>query len=184
LLWLRTEMEKLLTARPAAKRLERADLDLIVAFREEHEIGKLLKAVAERKLDEALSQLRALLASKESETLLLWCIGDLFRQALKSGSRPAYGRSSAPYGAGRSGWNRFASPWSAQELAPRTFQTYARPELLQALRLVRRADLGIKSSWKDSRILLEFLLWQVISGRGAESVPPLAGEMPALSTET
>ena len=35
---------------------------------------------------------------------------------------------------------------------------------------MRRADLGIKSSWKDSRILLEFLIWQIVTGKESEAV--------------
>jgi DNA polymerase-3 subunit delta len=172
LLWLRTELEKLLTAKPGAKRLERADLDLMVVFREEHEIGKLLAAIAGRQFGEALAQLRSLLASKEPETLLLWCIGDLFRQALKAGSQPPYGRS---------GWGRAANPFSTFEIAPRAARHYSRQELAQALRLVRRADLGIKSSWKDSRILLEFLIWQIIAGKTAERLTD--SEIPAPAAE-
>ncbi len=174
LLWLRTEMDKLLTARPGAKRLERSDLDVLVAFREEHEIGKLLAAIAERKFGEALGQLRSLLASKEPETLILWCIGDHVRQALKGGAQPPFGRG---------GWGRPANPFSTFEIAPRMPRNYSRDELANALRLVRRADLGIKSSWKDSRILLEFLIWQIITGK--ESAGPLESieETPSLSAE-
>jgi DNA polymerase III delta subunit len=174
LLWLRTEMEKLLTAKAGAKRLGRDDLDLMVAFREEHEIGKLLAAIAERKFSPALAQLRALLASKEPETLLLWCIGDLFRQALKSGPQPPHARS---------GFSRFANPFSTQQIAPRAQRHYSRPELAQALRLVRRADLGIKSSWKDSKILLEFLVWQIITGKGSESLASPGEELPGESVD-
>jgi len=169
LLWLRTEMEKLLTAHPEAKHLEREHLDLMVVFREEHEIGKLLAALADRKFDAALTQLRTLLASKEPETLILWCIGDLFRQALKasvpspSGSRPAYG-------GGRGSWGRFSNPFATTEIAPRLLKSYSRAELAQALRCVRRADLGIKSSWKDSPILLEFLVWQIVTGKDSGAV--------------
>jgi DNA polymerase III delta subunit len=158
---MRTEIEKLLAAKPDAKRLERADLDLIVTFREEHEIGKLLSALAERHFGKALSYLRALLASKEPETLLLWCIGDLFRQAIKGAS--AYVRGG--------GWSRPAGPFSTYEIALRAARTYSREELLLALRLVRGADLAIKSSWKDSAILLEFLVWQIITAKGAGSAP-------------
>jgi DNA polymerase III delta subunit len=174
LLWLRTEIEKLLTARPGAKRLERADLDLMVVFREEHEIGKLLAAIADRQFPEALAQLRALLASKEPETLLLWCIGDLFRQALKAGAQPQY-RVSA--------WGRSATPFSTFAIAPRAARKYSRQELTQALRLVHRADLGIKSSWKDSRVLLEFLVWQIIAGKTSENALELVRETASMSPE-
>lgn len=174
LLWLRTEMDKLLTARPGAKRLERSDLDLLVAFREEHEIGRLLAAIADRKFGDALGQLRSLLASKEPETLILWCIGDLIRQALKSAGQPAFGRS---------GWGRPANPFSTFEIAPRMQRQYPRPELANALRLVRRADLGIKSSWKDSRILLEFLIWQIITGKDSEGPLESLAETPGLLVE-
>lgn len=174
LLWLRTEMDKLLTARPAAKSLERSDLDLLVAFREEHEIGRLLAAIADRKFGDALGQLRSLLASKEPETLILWCIGDLVRQALKGGAQPAFGRG---------GWGRPANPFSTFEIAPRMQRNYPRPELANALRLVRRADLGIKSSWKDSRILLEFLIWQMITGKESEGPLEPFAETPSLSAE-
>jgi len=174
LLWLRTEIEKLLTARAGVKRLGREDLDVMVAFREEHEIGKLLAALADREFPEALAQLRTLLASKEPETLILWCIGDLFRQALKAGSQ-------APYG--RGGWGRLANPFSTQEIAPRAVRKYSRQELAQALRLVRRADLGIKSSWKDSRILLEFLIWQIIAAKISEGLLEPVGETARMSPE-
>ncbi|MGH9430004.1 MAG: DNA polymerase III subunit delta [Terriglobia bacterium] len=173
LLWMRTEMEKLITARYGAKRLEKADLELIFAVREEHEIGKLLTALADRQLSRALQTLRVLLSSKEPETLLLWCTGDLFRQALKSVPAAAYGRSA---------WNRGGNPYSTFEIAPRALKAYSRQELLRALRLVRAADLNIKSSWKDSRVLLESLIWQIMVGGGAGLAPgsfaEAAGAMP------
>jgi len=165
LLWMRTEIDKLQAAKPDAKRLERADLDLIVTFREEHEIGKLLGAIADRHFGKTLASLRALVASKEPETLLLWCIGDLFRQAIKG--TPAYTKGA---------WSRPASPLSTFEIAQRAARTYSRDELLLALRLVRGADLAIKSSWKDSALLLELLVWQIISARSADSAP--AFELP------
>jgi DNA polymerase III subunit delta len=165
LLWMRTEIDKLMAAKPDAKRVERGDLDLIVTFREEHEIGKLLGALAERQFAKALAFLRALLASKKPETLLLWCIGDLFRQAIK-GVRPY----------GRGGWARPAGPLSTYEIAQRAARSYSRDELLLALRLVHSTDLALKSSWKDSAILLEFLVWQIITARSAESAP--AFELP------
>ena len=175
LLWARTEVDKLLTSKPGAKRIERADLDLMVAFREEHVIGKLLQSIATRNFPKALEHLRALLASKESEMLLLWSIGDLFRQALKGGA-------SQGFGAQRGGkWNRWSNPYSSFEIAPQLQTKYSRAEILQALRHVRQADLGIKSSWKDSRILLEFLIWRIIVGRGAESYP--AFELPSPAVE-
>ena len=174
LLWMRTEMEKLLTARTGLKRVEPADLDVIVSFREEREIGKLLRAIGERKCAAALATLRELLASKVAETLILWCITDLFRQALRG--VPSYG--------GRGGWSRGANPYSTSEIAPLTQKNYPREELLQAMRAVRRADLGIKSSWKDSRILMEFLVWQIVVGKGSTGDAALGGEVPLPSTES
>jgi len=47
---------------------------------------------------------------------------------------------------------------------------------MQALRAVRRADLGIKSSWKDSRILLEFLVWQIVVGKEFNGEAALGGK--------
>jgi DNA polymerase III delta subunit len=146
----------------------------MVAFREEHEIGKLLRAMGERKCSEALARLRELLASKVAETLILWCIGDLFRQALRG--VPSYGN--------RGGWSRGANPYSMSEIAPLTQKNYLREELLQAMRAVRRADLGIKSSWKDSRILLEFLVWQIVVGKGASGEMALGSEVLLPSTES
>jgi len=157
LLWMRTELEKLLTARPDMKLVEAADLEVIVAFREEREIGKLLRAIGERKCAVALGTLRELLASKVAETLILWCIADLFRQALRGVS--SYGN--------RGGWSRGANPYSTSEIAPLTQKNYPREELLQAMRAVRRADLGIKSSWKDSRILLEIVVGKESAGEAA-----------------
>jgi DNA polymerase III delta subunit len=174
LLWMRTELEKLLTARPGIKRVEAADLEVMVAFREEREIGKLLRAMGERKCAMALATLRELLASKVAETLILWCIGDLFRQAL---------RGVASYG-NRGGWSRGANPYSTSEIAPITQKNYPREEMLQAMRAVRRTDLGIKSSWKDSRILLEFLVWQIVVGKEASGEAALTGEVPLPLTES
>jgi DNA polymerase III delta subunit len=158
LLWMRTELEKLLTAKPGVKRLEASDLDLIVSFREEHEIGKYLRALAERKCAEAIKQLRALLASRVAATLVLWCVGDLVRQALR-------GVGQEPYGRGR--WSPGTPPFSTFEAAAVAARRYTRAELLRALRLVRSTDLGIKSSWKDTNILLELLTWQIVVGESA-----------------
>jgi DNA polymerase III delta subunit len=182
LLWVRTEIEKILTAKPGAKRIEASDLGLIVGFREEHVIGKLLRAIAERKFARALEELRALLRSKESEILLLWSISDLFRQTLKIVRQPTDRRHSAGYGS-RTGWgsNRWSNPFSTEEIAQEAARAYSYPEQLQALKLVRQADLGIKSSWKDSKILLEFLIWQIVVGKGPKSIP--AFELPATSAE-
>jgi DNA polymerase III delta subunit len=176
LLWLRTETEKLLTSKAGAKRIDRADLESITAVREEHEIGKLLRALAERQFGKALDHLRALIAGKQPETLLLWSIGDLFRQALKSASGTGDGKGS--YAGGRGSWDRFRNPFSTHEIAPLAARKYSPPELLQALRNVRQADVGIKSSWKDSRILLEFLIWQIVTGKGPATSPLLTDELP------
>jgi DNA polymerase-3 subunit delta len=176
LLWMRSELEKLLTAKPNKKRLEGADLELIVAFREEREIGKLLRAIAERKCGQALGVLRELLASRVAETLIVWCIGDLFRQTLRGGE--------VPYGGGRGGWSRPANPYSTWEIVPQVQRNYERKELQQALRAVRRTDLGIKSSWKDARILLEFLVWQVVVGKESTAIPNIGEELPVPATES
>ena len=183
LLWLRTELEKVLTAHPDARHLGREHLELLVVFREEHEIGKLLAALADRQFESAVTQLRTLLASKEPETLILWRIGDLVRQALKAGS-PLPSASRFSQGGRRGAWGRFTSPFATSEIAPRMAKNFARAELAQSLRFIRRADLGIKSSWKDSRILLEFLVWQMITGKESEAVgESLAGVAP-VSIET
>lgn len=149
LVWMRTELEKLLTALDEPRRLERADLPLIASFHEEHEIGKMLRAIAERRCAEALEMMRRLVAGKVAEALLLWSIGDLFRQALKAG--------------GQGGWSQRTNPYSTWEIAPLARRRYTQNELASALRLVHQADLGIKSSWKDSRLLLEFLVWRIIA---------------------
>ena len=164
LLWMRTELEKLITAAEAKTRLEAADLQLIASFQEEHEIGKMLRAIAERQCAEALQFLRRLVASKVAETLLLWCIGDLFRQALKSTGQKSYGGGT---------WGQRSNPFATWEIAPLALRQYTREELLKALTLVHQADLGIKSSWKDSSILLEFLVWQltVAPGKPGRATP-------------
>jgi DNA polymerase III delta subunit len=164
LLWLRTELDKLLVARAGAKRIQEEDLEILVAVREEHEIGKMLAAIADRQLSGALTLLHELLAGKEPEALLLWCIGDLFRQALKSAAAPE-----RPY----RGWARASSPLSTYEIAPRAARVYSREELTSAIRLVHAADLAVKSSWKDSRVLLETLLWQIMAGAAARGSPAL-----------
>jgi len=174
LLWMRTELEKLLTARPGLKRLAPADLESIVAFREEREIGKLLRAIGERRCGEALSTLRELLASKVAETLILWCIGDLFRQTLRGVASQAY----------RGGWSRGANAYSTSEIALFAQKNYPREEVLQAMRAVRRADLGIKSSWKDSKILLEFLVWQIVVGKSPSGEAALGDEVPVPAAES
>lgn len=161
LLWMRTEVEKVLTAKPGAKRLEESDAEMMVSFREEHEIARLLDAIAERQVAPALERLRALVASKEPETLILWSIGDLFRQALKSTSAA----SSARWGWSRPGGGRL----SVFEIAQRAARRYSTSELAAALRRTRDADLAIKSSWKDSRVLLEILIWQVMAGTGGST---------------
>jgi len=164
LLGMRTEIEKLLTARPGAQRLEPADLEQIVSYREDHEIGKLLEAIADRQLGLAIARLRALLSSKEPEALILWSIGDLFRQALKSTSAASRsGRSAGP--GGQRQWSRPGGRSSTFEIAQRALQRYSPEELGQALRRTRDTDLAVKSAWKDSKLLLEILIWQVTVGK-------------------
>jgi DNA polymerase III delta subunit len=167
LLGMRTEVEKALTARPDAQSWEAADLEQMVSFHEDHEIGRLLEAIAERKLEQAIERLRALLASKEPEALLLWSIGDLFRQALKSTSSSRSGAA----------WARPGGPPSTFEIARRAARRYSPEELAQALRRTRDTDLAVKSSWKDSKVLLEILIWQVTLGKagGAWVEPNWAG---------
>jgi DNA polymerase III delta subunit len=152
LLWMRTELEKLITAMDGKSKLEPSDLQLISTFQEEHEIGKMLRAIAERQCGDALAFLGSLVASKVAETLLVWCIGDLFRQALKSSGQSSYGGGT---------WKRQSNPFATWEIAPVARRRYTHEELLKALMLVHQADLGIKSSWKDSTILLEFLIWRI-----------------------
>lgn len=155
LLWMRTELEKLVTAMDGKTRLEPPDLQIMATFQEEHEIGKMLRAIAERKCEDALVFLRSLVASKVAETLLLWCVGDLFRQALKSTGQSSYG-----------GWKQQSNPYATWEIAPVARRRYTQEELHKALTLVHEADLGIKSSWKDSTILLEFLIWRIAAAQG------------------
>ncbi len=176
LLWMRTELEKLLTSLPDKKCLEAPDLELIVAFREEREIGKLLRAISERQCSTALELLRALLGSKVAEALLLWNIANLFRQALRDSANSGRGGS---YG----GWSRPGNPFSPWELAKVVLNHYTREEMLQALRAARRADLRVKSSWKDSRILLEFLVWQIVVGKAPAGDTALGEELPAPASE-
>jgi DNA polymerase III delta subunit len=164
LLGLRTEVEKVLTAKPGAQRWEAADLDQIISFREDHEIGKMLEAIADRQLTEAIARLRTLLASKEPEALILWSIGDLFRQALKSASS-----GSRSGGRGYGGWSRPGARPSTFDLAKRALEHYTPDELGQALRRTRDTDLAVKSSWKDSKVLLEILIWQVTAGWGGST---------------
>ena len=133
-------------------------------------------AARQRQPRQALENLRALLASKQSEVLLLWSIADLVRQAL----RVASGRGSTSYQGARAGWGR--RPFSTQEIALLAARKYSHQELLHALQHVRRADLAIKSSWKDSRILLEFLVWQIIVGKASGGAQPITEEVP-LSSE-
>jgi DNA polymerase-3 subunit delta len=151
LLWMRTELEKLITAIGDKARLEPSDLQFMAGFQEEHEVGKMLLAIAERRCEDSLRFLRSLVAGKVAETLLLWSIGDLFRQALKSTGQPGYG----------GGWGRPSNPYATWEIAPVAKRRYAHEELLRALTLVHQADVGIKSAWKDSTVLLEFLVWQI-----------------------
>jgi DNA polymerase III delta subunit len=162
LLWLRTELDKLLVACAGSERIEKHHLDIMVAAREEHEIGKMLAAIADRQLSRAVTALRELLAGKEPETLLLWCVGDLFRQALKSA--PVAGRQYR-------NWPGRSNPFSTYEIAPRATRTYSREELISAIRLVHGTDLAMKSSWKDSRVLLETLLWQIMAGTAVHGSP-------------
>ncbi|MDE3179930.1 MAG: hypothetical protein KGM47_09770 [Acidobacteriota bacterium] len=157
LLWLRTEMEKALAARPGERTVDESCLQLISGPREEHEIGKLIGAVAERNLSLSLKLLDGLVAGGEPEALVLWRLGDLFRQALKSGP-----------GA------RASSPWSSKrfsdfEIAPRAHRAYSAAEMTRAMRLIRAADLAVKSSWKDSRLVLESLLGQIMAAKDPRS---------------
>ena len=160
LLWIHTELEKLRLSRPEQKRITVRDLESLVSLAEDHEVTRLLRCIAERKGREALLQLAHLIRSHEPELRLLWHIGHLFRRSLSLSNYP----------------DRYpARPGRGADLLPRiAARSYSHQERLQALRSVHEADLEIKSSWKDTHLHLEFLIWKIIE-RSASKVMGVSG---------
>ena len=156
LLWIQTELEKLRLGNPGIKRITVQDLDGLVSIAEDHEVNLLLRALAERNGGEALRRLDSLLRSSEPELRLLWHIAQLFRRSL---SAPPGGTYPRRFPAGRGGDRDLAAQTAARN--------YSEPERKEVLRFVHEADLDIKSSWKDTQLRLEHLIWRIV-GPGAE----------------
>ena len=109
LLWMRTELEKLLTARPGLRRVERCGPG--GAGRVSR--GARDRQAAARHRSSASAPWRWLHCgscwpARWRKRLILWCIGDLFRQALRG--VPSYGN--------RGGWSRGANPYATSEMRP------------------------------------------------------------------
>ena len=156
LLWIHTELEKLRLSRPEQKRITVRDLESLVSLVENHEVTRLLRSIAERESRKALLQLAHLIRSHEPELRLLWHIGHLFRRSLSLNNYP--GRYPA-------------RPGREADLLPQIVaKNYSYQECLQALRSVHEADLEIKSSWKETYLHLEFLIWKIIE-RGPSRIP-------------
>ena len=156
LLWIQTELEKFRLGNPGIKRITARELDRVVSMAEDHEVNLLLQALAERAGAGALRSLDSLLRSSEPELRLLWHIGHLFRRSL---SAPPAGRYPRRFPTGRGG---------ERDLAPQTAaRNYSEQERKEVLRFIHEADLDIKSSWKDTQLRLEFLIWRIV-GYGSE----------------
>ena len=156
LLVLSQEMEKL-CAFAQGREITRQDIDQVVTQNLETTVFVLSKALVAGRYDQAYRQLDLLLYQKEEPVMILAVLSsayvDLYRVkvALESGVAPFQLSQSFPY--------------KGKEFrlrnAERDVRNMSMEQLRQSLRLILEADIRLKSSRVDNRVILEELIAQL-----------------------
>jgi DNA polymerase III subunit delta len=153
---IRTEIEKLAAYAGERRKIERADVELLVISEKKYEVWDLADMLAARKPAEALEFLDRLLREGEPPVALLGGLAWMYRKLLEAQELPA----------GTNGWqaaSRLKMRANKAELAVRQARKFPRSQLARGLEALYEADSRLKSGGTSQRAVMEFLVAQLAS---------------------
>lgn len=164
------ELEKLILYVAAKKHITLADVETMVLGAKQRSLYELTDAISAKDKARALSVLDALLSSSEGEDAAighLYMLSRTFRQMLVILERNV--RDSRTIW--QALWQGFrVPPFAADDLIRQARRYKSRRELTRALKLIARADMGLRSNPPSKRMVLE----QLVMRLAEEPQPALA----------
>lgn len=159
-----SELEKLLLYTAGKGRITLGDVETMVLAAKQRSLYELTDAISSRNRARALALLQGLLnssdAGEDAAIGHLYMMARTFRQMLVILERNV--RDSRAIW--QALWQGFRMPpFAADELIRQARRYKSRRELTRALRLIARADLELRSSPPDKRIVLERLVYDLAS---------------------
>jgi DNA polymerase-3 subunit delta len=153
---IRTELEKLSAYAGAAKKITRADVDLLVISSRKYEVWDVADMLAARQPARALEFLDRLLREGEQAVALLGALAWMYRKLLEAQELPM----------GLQGWqaaSRLKMRSEKAELAVRQSRKFPKQQLTSGLAALYEADNRLKSGGTNQRAVMEFLVAQLAS---------------------
>jgi DNA polymerase III subunit delta len=157
-----TEIEKLAAYAGEQKKITRADVDLLVISSRKYEIWDVTNMLAERQPARALAFLDRLLKEGEQAPAILGALAWMYRKLLEAQELPA----------GMPGWqaaSRLKMYPEKAELALKQSRRFPKEQLTGGLAALYEADSRLKSGVASQRAVMEFLVAQLASPRGAQA---------------
>ena len=172
-----SEMEKLLLYAIGRGRITLGDVETMVLAAKQRSLYELTDAISSRNSARALALLHGLLNSsdggEDSAIGHLYMLARTFRQMLVILEKNV--RDSRAIW--QALWQGFRiPPFAAEDLIRQARRYKSRRELTRALRLIARADLELRSSPPDKRLVLERLVYDLASDPASAS-PALKGQL-------
>jgi DNA polymerase-3 subunit delta len=153
---IRTELEKLAAYAGSAKKITRADVDLLVISSRKYEVWDVADMLAARQPARALEFLDRLLREGEQAVALLGALAWMYRKLLEAQELPM----------GLQGWqaaSRLKMRSEKAELAVRQSRKFPKQQLTSGLAALYEADNRLKSGGTNQRAVMEFLVAQLAS---------------------
>jgi DNA polymerase-3 subunit delta len=173
-----SEMEKLLLYAMGRGRITLGDVETMVLGAKQRSLYELTEAISAHDRARALALLHGLLnssdAGEDAAIGHLYMLARTFRQMLVILEKNV--RDSRAIW--QALWQGFRiPPFAADELIRQARRYKSRRELMRALRLVARADLELRSSPPDKRLVLERLVYDLASEPKPVSGPWASGQL-------
>ncbi|MFZ1087103.1 MAG: DNA polymerase III subunit delta [Terracidiphilus sp.] len=170
-----SELEKLLLFTLGRGRITLGDVETMVLSAKQRSLYELTDAISARNRAKALALLQGLLnssdAGEDSAIGHLFMLAKTFRQMLVIQEKNV--RDSRAIW--QALWQGFRMPpFAADDLIRQARRYKSRRELTRALRLIARADLELRSSPPDKRLVLERLIYDLASEPKPASAPQWA----------
>ena len=159
-----SELEKLLLYTQGRGRISLGDVETMVLGAKQRSLYELTDAISERQPKRALALLHGLLnssdAGEDAAIGHLYMLARTFRQMLVILEKNVRDQRAI----WQALWQGFRiPPFAADDLIRQARRYKSRRELTRALRLIARADLELRSSPPDKRLVLERLIYDLAS---------------------